>query len=72
MARLAGVGKLQNKLEELKDLALEVRESLDVKRDWLEGKSERYLDSEAGQAWQEHLDQVESLLDDIDNLDDVE
>lgn len=38
MARLAGVGKLQNKLEELKDLALEVRESLDVKRDWLEGK----------------------------------
>lgn len=68
MAKLNGLGDLSDALENLKAVAEQIREALDEKRDWLNDKSEKYQEGESGQAWDEHLSDVESLLDEIDNL----
>lgn len=68
MATLPGLKKLADKIEELKDSATLLKEVLEAKQEWLSETSNSYQNSEKGQEWSDHLDSVESLLDDIDNL----
>lgn len=72
MPILKGLPKLNKTLELLQTLSGELRETLEEKRGWLEEKPESYQESEAGEAWAEHLDAVEAMLDEIDNIESIE
>ena len=72
MAKLKGISKLSKTIDSLKDVAEEIRESLNEKREWFEGKSESWQESDKGQEWDEHLSDVENLLDEIDTLEMIE
>lgn len=68
MLQLKGIAKLNKYLDELQDVACEIRFNLDMKREWLASRSENWQFSEEGQDWENHLNEVEFLLDDIDRL----
>jgi len=68
MAKLKGLKELAESMEKLQAAAENVRQNLDEKREWLEGRSEKYQESDAAQEWDEHLSEVENILDEIDNL----
>ena len=68
MTTLPGLKKLASAIDALKAVAEEFKEILETKQDWLSEKSDSYQDSDKGQEWSEHLDAVESLLSDIENL----
>lgn len=68
MAKLKGLSQLSNALDKLKTAAEQIRENLDEKREWWDEKSDTWQESETGQEWDEHLGNIETLLDDIDAL----
>jgi len=68
MAKLKGFGQLENALDKLKTVAEQIRENLDEKREWWDGKSEAWQEGDTGQEWEEHLGNMENILDEIDNL----
>lgn len=72
MPILKGLPNLNKTLELLQSLSAEVRVTLEEKREWLEEKPESYQESAAGEAWAEHLDAVEQMLDEIDNIESIE
>ena len=49
-----------------------MRENLDETQDWLDEKSEKFQESDAGEALGAHIYSVEEVLDSIDNLEEVE
>lgn len=63
--KLTTLVKLMEKVEQV---SAEVREALDIKREWWYDKSENWQDGEKGQKWDDFMIEVESFLDDIDNL----
>jgi len=69
--KIKGLAKLNSAIEKLKSIAEEVQENVDAKNDWLYDKTDDYQESEDGEEWREHLDSVESLLDDIDNIEPI-
>lgn len=69
MAELKGLSKLKSVLDKLIEVAEQTRENLEQKREWCEEKSDKWHESEIGEEWNYHLDEVESLLDEIDNID---
>ena len=68
MAKLKGLTLLANALDKLKTVAEQTRETLDEKREWWEDKTEKWQESDSGQEWEEHLSDVENILDEIDAL----
>ena len=68
MPKLKTLKPLETALEKLQSCAEATREALEEKRSWLDEKSDTYQESDKGQEWAEHLDAVESFLDEIDSL----
>ena len=68
MAKLKGLTQLSNALDKLKTVAEQIRENLDEKREWWDSKSEAWQEGDTGQEWEEHLGNMEIILDDIDAL----
>ena len=60
MPELKGLSKLKS---------AQTRENLEQKREWCEEKSDKWYESEIGEEWNYHLDEVEGLIDEIDNID---
>ncbi len=65
MAKLQGLSKLAKALDNLKMVAEQIRENLDEKREWWYEKSDTWQESDKGQEWDEHLCDIENLLDEI-------
>lgn len=86
MAKLKGISDFNTAIGRFKDRASELRseyeamkEVFEEKQDWLNNRSEKYQDSDKGQEWSDHLntvestlDNVECILDDIDNIELIE
>lgn len=68
MAKLKGLSQLSNALDKLKTVSEQIRENLDEKREWFDEKSESWQESDTGVEWEEHLDNMENILDEIDAL----
>jgi|GEM_PF-1039326 len=68
MAKLKGLTQLSNALDKLKTVSEQTRENLDEKRGWWEEKTEKWQESDTGQEWEEHLADVENILDEIDAI----
>jgi len=68
MAKLKGLTQLSNALDHLKNVAEQTRENLEQKREWWDEKTEKWQESDTGQEWEEHLSDVENILDEIDAL----
>ena len=68
MAKLKGFGQLENALDKLKTVAEQIRENLDEKREWWDGKSDAWQEGDTGQEWEDHLGNMENILDEIDAL----
>lgn len=68
MAQLKGFKKLAQKTLDLQEEASRLQSALDEKREWWEDKSEKWQESDTGQAWSAHLDLVEEFLSDLDCL----
>ncbi len=68
MAKLKGLAQLANALDHLKNVAEQTRENLEQKREWWDERSEKWQESDTGQQWDEHLSDVENILDEIDAL----
>jgi len=68
MAKLKGFGQLENALDKLKTVAEQIRENLDEKREWWDDKSEAWQEGDTGQEWEDHLGNMENILDEIDAL----
>lgn len=67
--QLRGIKKLIAAVDSVKEKSETVRSALEDKQQWLETRSDKYQESEAGQAWEEYLNSIEELLDRIDELD---
>jgi hypothetical protein len=68
-AQLAGIKTLQKKIDSLKEYAESFKEKVETKKTWLNATAETFQESDLGRAWSDHLYAVESILDDIENID---
>lgn len=66
--KLKGTKKLASKIEDLQIIASDMRQELDKKREWLNNKSDKYKESEEAEELESHLNEIEDILNDIDNL----
>ena len=62
------LNKLVKLMEKVEQVASEVRESVDEKREWWLEKSEKWQEGEVGQKWDDFILDVESFLDDVENI----
>jgi len=68
MPKLKSLKDLSLALDELKATAEFVRTELEIKQEWLNNKSDQFQASEKGQAWETYLEEVDTLLNDIESL----
>lgn len=68
MKTVKGLNTLAKKFNDVQEQATQVREHLDQKRDWWESKSERWQESEDGCEWGVFIEEVETFLESIKNI----
>lgn len=68
MTQLKGLKKLSKAIDSLKNVSDEIRTNLNEKKDWFEHTSFEWQESDAGQVWESHLNDVEGLLDAIESI----
>ena len=68
MAKLKGLAELAEAIEALKVVAEEVRGNLEEKQAWCDERSDKWQESDKRQEWDDFLGEVESVLDDIENM----
>ncbi len=69
MSQLTEITSIKKKFQKLLEEIGNAREAVDHKRDWWEGKSETWQDSDAGQEWDAYLTASETLLEELENID---
>lgn len=55
-------------IEKLRNLSQELREYHDFKTEWVDKHSDDWQNSEEGLDWVEHLDAIENIIDQIEDL----
>ena len=72
MAQVKGSKELADAILNLKELAEEVRNNLQDKEQWWDERTEKWQDGENAEAWKTHFSELETVLDEIENLTDLE
>lgn len=68
MAKLKGLATLNRKIATLKEAAGDVQSTLEEKREWWANQKDSWKEGEKGQEWDAHLNHVEEILGQIENL----